>query len=53
MVEDILAPTRGQRVQYSDWLMVYAKSQTLVPQRMAELIASHEAVSNYSIIVSQ
>ncbi|KAF4571715.1 hypothetical protein EYR40_008235 [Pleurotus pulmonarius] len=42
MVDNILAPTRRQREQYSDWLMVYGKSRTLLPRRMAELIVKHE-----------
>ncbi|KAJ8692913.1 hypothetical protein PTI98_010179 [Pleurotus ostreatus] len=43
LVDNILAPTRRQREQYGDWLMVYGKTRTLVPRRMAELIVKHEA----------
>ncbi|KAF7422802.1 hypothetical protein PC9H_010961 [Pleurotus ostreatus] len=43
LVDNILAPTRRQREQYGHWLMVYGKTRTLVPRRMAKLIVKHEA----------
>ncbi|KAF4591025.1 hypothetical protein EYR40_009623 [Pleurotus pulmonarius] len=35
---NILSPTRQQRMAYSNWLMVYAKSHVIMPSRMASLI---------------
>jgi hypothetical protein len=33
-----LAPTECQRLGYINWLHVYAKDQTKIPVRMAELV---------------
>jgi hypothetical protein len=41
MVEGILAPTKDQRLKYINWLHVYAKDKTEIPQRMKILLKDY------------
>lgn len=36
--DEVLAPTRDQRLRYADWLYVWAKDRTSLPARMAGLV---------------
>lgn len=36
--DGVLAPTRDQRLRYSDWLYVWAKDRVLMSTRMADLV---------------
>ncbi|KAK7016127.1 hypothetical protein R3P38DRAFT_2995242 [Favolaschia claudopus] len=38
-----LAPTKQQRLKYLDWLHVYAKDRTRLPERMAFLVDEYKA----------
>ncbi|KAK7000898.1 hypothetical protein R3P38DRAFT_3053515 [Favolaschia claudopus] len=38
-----LAPTKQQRLKYLDWLHVYAKDRTRLPERMASLVDEYKA----------
>ncbi|KAK6977428.1 hypothetical protein R3P38DRAFT_3473687 [Favolaschia claudopus] len=43
MLDGLLAPTTRQRLDYINWLYVYAKDYTKLPVRMAELVDDYVA----------
>ncbi|KAJ7038637.1 hypothetical protein C8F04DRAFT_1255922 [Mycena alexandri] len=48
--DGVLAPTRDQRLRYSDWLYVWAKDRVLMSTRMADLVDNfHHILDEFDV----